>query len=257
MRIPLLSGLAAIAGLLLISPPVVAGLLLISPPAVAGDQLAGGSGIVTSGLCDREKPLVRRALEGPTQRADVDGDGRADRVTTVTDRNGTRRCRAFVVVDLRSRPTYSLPLHRTAVPARGVQAEVIGLPDLGDDPGAEIVVDTHARTDSQLSQMFTMTDHGLRRVLLGAFEDGTLVVEGGGVTYPRGAGCNRRGDLYLSMASLLDDGRYEVTRHVYRPRGDELRMPVVGTRVERIPGDRLSAVFPEFGPRHFEPCSAS
>ena len=111
----------------------------------AGDQTTRGPApFFTSGTCDREKPLVRRAFDRSTLRVDVDGDR----------------------------------------PARPRQR-----------PGAEIVVDTRVKTDSQLAQMFTLTRAGLERVMLPAFEDGTMVVEGGGVSFPRGAAWTPRGAL--------------------------------------------------------------
>lgn len=157
-----------------------------APVRLAAPPASDARDVSTSGTCPREQALVRRALERSTLRVDVEGDRRLDTVAVVTDLGGPRRCRAFVGVQVRGGAAYSAPLYRGAVPRRPFRAQIIGLPDLGEDRGAEIVVDTHARADEALAQMFTLTRDGLRRVHVPAFEDGTFVVEGGGVTYPRG-----------------------------------------------------------------------
>ena len=128
------------------------------------------------------------------------------------------------------------------------------MPDLGDDPGAEIVVDTHRLADAVLAQLFTLTRDGLRRVPLPAFEDGTFVVEGGGVSFPRGAGCTSTGALRLSIASR-DGDRYEVTRHTYGLHGDDLELSGPDMVYRRVPADRLGVRFSEFTDRHWAACA--
>lgn len=230
--------------------------LALTPTSASGQPGgAVGSRIHTSGRCAHEAQLVTDALRHSSTRADVDGDGRLDTVAVATDQDARRRCRAFVAVDLRRGPAYSTRLHRSAVPPRPMVAELAGLPDLGNDPGAEIVVDTHRQADAMVAQLFTLTADGLERIPLPAFEDGTFVVEGGGVTYPRGAGCTARGRLRLSMASL-DGDRYEVTRHTYRFRGDAMRLRGPAMVSRRVPADRLGHRFPEFVAPHWAACTA-
>jgi hypothetical protein len=201
--------------------------------------------------------LSRPLTERSTLRVDVDGDGRLDKVAVATDHDAGRRCRAFVGVRVKGGSTYSTHLYRGAVPPKGSRAQIVGLPDFGTT-GVEIVVDTKARTDSMLAQMFTLTDRGLRRVMLPAFEDGTFVVEGGGVTYPRGAGCTAGGRLRLSMATQSDDGkRYQVTRHSYAVRGDRIRLTDAVVRSATIRADRLVDRFPELARPHWRDCTGT
>jgi hypothetical protein len=220
-----------------------------------GDSAA--TTIVTGSTCPGEARLIKAALDDDWQRADVDGDGRLDRVAAATDQAAGPACRAFVGVRTADGTTYSTALDRTAVPPRRMAAEVIGLPDLGMDVRAEIVVDTHRLADSALSQLFTLTNTGLVRVHAPAFEDGTLVVAGGGVTYPRGAGCTSHGALVLSMA-LLDRGRYEVSRAVYPvvnpPNGGPLRLTSPRVTSAHVPANRLVDRFWEFASPHFARC---
>src|SRR5262245_4825063 len=87
----------------------------------------------TSGTCDREEALITRALDAGGVAADVDGDGAADRVATATDHKAAPTCRAFVGVRAADGAIYSTVLAAPAVPPRGMEAEVIGVPDLGMD----------------------------------------------------------------------------------------------------------------------------
>jgi hypothetical protein len=248
---------------------VVATLAALSVVAVLGSALALSplrthrgpsdpvvSAIHTSGHCEREAQLVTDALRNSPARVDVDGDGRLDEVAVATDSRAGRRCRAFVAVDVRFGATYSIALDASTAPPRGMDAEIAGLPDLGDDPGAEIVVDTKRLADATLAQLFTLTGHGLVRVHLPAFEDGSFVVEGGGVTFPRGAGCTRAGKLRLSMATL-DGAEYQVTRHTYGVKGDKLQLTGPAMLVRQVPAARLGSRFPEFVGPHWAACTGT
>ena len=237
---------------------LTAAVVLASGLALHGcgsDQVAA-PGFVTSGDCPREQAVVRRALERSTLRVDVDGDGRLDRVAVATDQSAGRRCRAYVAVRVQGGSTYSTHLFPGAVPPKLFRAGVAGLPDLGPDPGAEIVVDTASAADSLLAQMFTLTGDGFRRVHVPAFDDGTFIVEGAGVIYPQGAGCTRGGRLVLSGAKQTKDGtRYRVTRRTYQPRTERIRL--VDPAVERatVPVDQLVERYPEFTHPHWGACT--
>ena len=239
--------------------PLTGALLLLGTLTVPASASEGSAhDFVTSGDCTRERAVVRRALERSTLRVDVDGDGWLDKVAVVTDHEAGKRCRAFVGVRVKGGSTYSTHLYRGAVPPKSFRARIVGLPDLGDAPGGEIVVDTRARADSMLAQMFTLTARGLRRVMLPAFEDGTFVVEGGGVTYPRGAACTAAGGLHLSMAMQSADGkRYQVTRHSYDVRGERIRLANAVVKAVTIRADRLVERFPEFTRPHWLACTGT
>ncbi len=236
------------------APLLVVGLAL----AACGSTTVSTAGSVTSGDCAREETVVRRALERSRLQVDVDGDGRLDRVAVATDHDAGKRCRAFVGVRVRGGSTYSTHLHRDAVPVHPFKVRIVGLPDLGDDPGAQIVVDTRAAVDSVLAQMFTFTGDDLRWVHVPVFEDGTFIVEGGGVTYPHGAACAADGRMVLSEAELSQDGkRYRVTRRSYAFQGDTTRFDDEVTRSATVRADRLVERFPEFTHPHWAACTGT
>lgn len=226
----------------------------VTVPVTAGPATAVDTAIAVA--CPRQHELARQALERSQLRVDVDGDGRLDRVATTTDAAADRSCRAFVAVHVRGGRTYSAALAPSAVPVPGFRATVVGLPDLGNDPGAEIVVDTHAMADSALSQLFTLTRTALVRVDVPGRADGNVVVEGGGVTYPRGAGCTASGRLVVSRASARDQGtRFRVVRHTYPVRGDRLRFLPPTTVRTTVAAAGLDERFPELVGPHFRACT--
>jgi hypothetical protein len=209
----------------------------------------------TGSDCPREALLVTTALEkAPLRQADVDGDGSPDAAVAVSDAQALPACRAFVGV-LTASGIYSTALGTPTTVPEEMSPEIVALPDLGADGDAEIVVDTHARVDGQLAQLFTFTDDGLAWVPSPAFEDGTFLVEGGGVTEPRGADCTARGELVLTMGLVVDRGQVEVTRYVYPASGDPLQLGVPAVDSRTVPADALFEQFPELGQQHFDACS--
>jgi len=233
--------------------------LLAGGPALTacGSTETTTAAFYSSGDCAAERSLVRRALDRSTLRVDVDGDGRLDEVAVATDHDAGKRCRAFVGVRVEDGSTYSTHLHPGAVPPiEGLRARVVGLPDLGDAPGAQIVVDTRAAVDSVLAQMFTLTADGLRRVHVPVFEDGTFIVGGGGVVYPYAAACTRDGRMVLSTAEQSEDGeRFRVTRRTYEVSGPRLRFSDPEVEGATVPVDELAGRFPEFAGAHWRACT--
>jgi hypothetical protein len=230
------------------------------PEVEQGSEQVGAPapGVVTSGQCEREETLVRRALDRSSIRADVDGDGRLDEVAVASDPGADEPCRGFVGVRIQGGPTYSTHLFARAVPFEGLPARIDGLPDLGDEPGAQIVVDTRAAVDAVLGQMFTLTGGRLQPVEVPGSEGGTFIVEGGGVIYPHGAGCTTDGRLVLTEAAQTRDGKnYRVTRRTYEVHGDGRRFGDAEVEREAVPVDELVNRFPEFARPHWEDCAAT
>jgi hypothetical protein len=221
-----------------------------------GDPVSAGvPPVVTSGQCEREEALVRRALDRSRLSVDVDGDGRLDRVAVASDPEADEPCRGFVAVRIQGGATYSTHLFARAVPVEGLPAKVNGLPDLGDAPGAQIVVDTRAAVDAVLGQLFTLAGGRLQPVEVPGSEDGTFIVEGGGVIYPHGASCTADGRMVLSEAAQTRDGeRYRVTRRTYEVTGDRLRFGDPEVETATVPVDELIDRFPEFAHPHWEAC---
>jgi len=234
---------------------VIGGLTYLSLRPNEDTPPASSPTVVTGSSCDREAELVAAALSVSWVPADVDGDGVPDRVATAVDGEAAPNCRAFVGVRTGSGTTYSTALEAPAVPPPGVNADVIGVPDLGADGRADVVVDTHLMADGALAQLFTLTDGGLQRVPAPAFEDGNFVVQGGGVTSPQAAGCTTDGSLVISMATL--DARaegYDVTRQTYPVRGMPLEFGSPRVTTGKASATGLAARFPEFGDNNFAPC---
>jgi hypothetical protein len=212
---------------------------------------------VTSGDCPAEQEVALRALARSGLRVDVDGDGRLDKVAVASRPQADPPCRAIVAVRVRGGSTYSTHLFQKAVPMEGLPARVIGLLDLGDVPGAQIVVDTRAAVDAVLAQMLTLADGRLHVVEMPDSDDGTFIVGGGGVIYPHAAACTADGRMVLSRAAQTPDGeRYRVVRRTYAAQGTPLQLVDPETKRRAVPVDELVTAFPEFGPRHWTECAA-
>jgi hypothetical protein len=213
-------------------------------------------GFLGSAGCPHGQALVRRALERSQLRVDVTGDGRPDTVAAASAPGAAKPCRGFVGLHVTGDGTYSEHLIPVAVPVRGLRARVVGVPHLGRRPGAEIVVDTGAAADAVLAQMFTFSGGRLRALHVPDQSDGSFILEGGGLIYPRGAGCTSDGRLLLSQAVQTKDGkRFRVTRRTYElGRGQRFTSPVVQRAT--VPLDRLGARFPEFVGPHWAACTS-
>ena len=213
---------------------------------------------VTSDDCPREQALVGRALDRSRLRVDVSGDGRLDKVAVASDAGAAKPCRGFVGVRVRGGSTYSTHLIPNAVPIKGLRARIVGLPQLGNRPGAQIVVDTRAAVDSVLAQMFALADGALRPVRVPEFKDGTFIVEGGGVVYPHGAGCTTDRRMVLSQASQTKDGkRFHVSRRTYEVRGKRVRFSKPEVERTTVPVNQLVNRFPEFTGPHWKACTGT
>lgn len=210
----------------------------------------------TSGDCPREQTVVRRALHRSHLRVDVNGDGRLDKVAVASEPGAPKPCRAFVGVRVRGGSTYSTHLIPGAAPIKGLRAQIVGVPTLQHQRGAQIVVDTKAAVDSVLAQMFTLAGGRLRPVHVPGSEDGTFIVEGGGVIYPHGAGCTAEGRVMLSQAAQTTDGkRFRVTRRTYDIRGERARFATPVVKRETVGVNQLVERFPEFTAPHWKACT--
>jgi hypothetical protein len=246
-RTPILAAAAAAT--------VMAGLATVGPRPDNDTHPANPPTVVTGSPCEREEELVRAALEVGGASADVDGDGVLDRVVTAVDGEAGAKCRAFVAVRTATGTTYSTALTAPAVPPPGVNADVIGLPDLGADGTADIVVDTHVMADGALAQLFTLADEGLERVPAPAFEDGNFIVAGGGVNSPQATGCTADGSLIVSMATSESNGQdFTITRQTYPVLGAPLEFGSPDVSTGQAPATELTIRFPEFSTDNFAPC---
>jgi hypothetical protein len=207
--------------------------------------------------CPNQQAVVAAALHHSHLRVDVTGDGRLDTVAAASDPGAAKPCRGFVAVRGFGGDVYAAHLIPDAVPTDGIGARVVGVPRLGGRSGAEIVVDTGAAVDAVLAQLFTFTGGRLRAVQVPGQQDGSFIVVGSGVVFPRGAGCTSDGRLIVSQAAQTADGQwFHVTRRTYplRPGGLGFAEPRV-TRAT-VPVNQLGVRFPEFVGPHWRACSS-
>ncbi len=239
---------------------VVAGLVTTAGCAqpVAQSGVRSSVQSVTVAGCPHAQAVVRRALKSSHIRVDVTGDGRRDVVAAASDPSAAKPCRGFVAVRVKGGGVQARHLVPAAVPIKGIHARVVGLPHLGSRPGADIVVDTGGAVDAELAQLFTVSAGRLRAVRVPDQPDGSFLVEGGGVVYPRGAGCTASGRLVLSQAVQSRDGkRFEVTRRTYRLRSGGVGFTAPQRTTAAVPAADLGARFPEFVGPHWNACSGA
>jgi hypothetical protein len=207
--------------------------------------------------CPHQQAVVAGALHRSHLQVDVTGDGKPDTVAAASDPAAVKPCRGFVAVRVFGAGVYAAHLIPDAVPIRGIRARVVGVPRLGGQAGAYIVVDTGAAVDAVLAQLFTFSGGRLRAVHVPDQQDGSFIVVGGGLRFPRGAGCTRDGRLILSQASQTADGPwFRVIRRTYslEPGGLGFTRPEVTRATVR--SSQLGVRFPEFVGPHWRACSS-
>ena len=234
------------------------GLVCLVAMAGCGTTVPPRAQVAGSPECPREQAVVRRALARSQVRVDVTGDGNPDTVAAASDPGAGKPCRGFVGVRVNGGGTYSMHLIPAAVPIKGIRARVVGVPHLGHRAGVDIVVDTGGAADAMLAQLFTFSGGRLHAVHVPDQPDGSFIVEGGGVIYPRGAGCTADGRLLLSQAAQTTDGkRFRVTRRTYELRRGGLRFASPTVEQATVPVNRLGARFPEFVGPHWTACTST
>jgi hypothetical protein len=206
--------------------------------------------------CPHQQAVVAGALHRSHLQVDVSGDGKPDTLAAASDPGAAKPCRAFVAVRMFGGGVYAAHLIPDAVPIRGIRARVVGVPRLGGRAAADIVVDTGAAVDAVLAQLFTFTGERLRAVHVPGQQDGSFIVVGGGVVFPRGAGCTRDGRLIVSHAAQTADRQsFRVTRRIYPLQPDGLGFTEPEVTRATVPVNRLGVRFPEFVGPHWRACS--
>ncbi|MDQ1602979.1 MAG: hypothetical protein QOE01_824 [Actinomycetota bacterium] len=210
--------------------------------------------VVASGQCPNGVGVALTAVEGAAGRADIDGDGVPDTVALGRDSSAAPQCSWFVVVQTAGDTVYSAPFDRSALPPHGFPPRIVAFPMLGHDAGAEVVVDTRAGADATVAQLFTFAGGKLVHVADPTSRDGNLILDGGGVNYPRATGCTADGLLTEISAASTGRATFAVTESRLVLSGERLRE--VRHHVTRhVPGKQLVARFPALRGYDFGPCT--
>ena len=113
--------------------------------------------------CDGE--LAGYRVKGKALKGDVDGDGRADRVTLRVDRRRPRACRRVVVVETASK-TIAAPVR--PLPWPGTAPRLLLLAEIDGRAGVEPVVTLSPANVYRPGAVFAARDGGLVRLRLAA-----------------------------------------------------------------------------------------
>jgi hypothetical protein len=233
--------------------PLVATVLVAAGCGAESDPTAQ---VADRPQCPHQQAVVAGALHRSHLQVDVSGDGKPDTVAAASDPGAAKPCRGFVAVRTFGGGVHAAHLIPNAVPIRSIRARIIGVPRLGDRAGADIVVDTGAAADAVLAQLFTFTGGRLRAVHVPGQPNGSFIVVGGGVVFPRGAGCTRDGRLIVSHAAqTADHHSFRVTRRTYPLRPDGLGFTQPDVTRATVPMNQLGVRFPEFVGPHWRACS--
>jgi hypothetical protein len=178
-------------------------------------------------------------VKGKTLHGDVDGDGKADRVTLRVDRSRPRACRHVVVVRGRVAPVRPLPWPGTA-------PRLLQLAELDGRPGFEPVVTLSPAAVYRPGAVFAARGRKLVRLRLGRGSLFPLQDE-----FPTETDCTGdTGEIVVVTSEVAEDDSYwDVTRSRYRARG---------TRFRRVYRERFwSPVGTELTGKSFRSCSSS
>jgi hypothetical protein len=164
---------------------------------------------------------------------DVDGDGKADRVTIRKDRERPVRCRHVLVVEGGS--TQVAPVQ--PVPWDGALADprLVLLAEIDGQPGLEPVVELTPAAVYRPGSVFTMREGTLLQMQFDAeakLPDDLFPFDD---EFPAGTDCaGEPGMIVVTFGGLAqrgaDDSHYDITRSFYR---------AAGTRFERLRRERF------------------
>jgi hypothetical protein len=161
--------------------------------------------------CDGD--LAGYHVKGKALHGDVDGDGRADRVTLRVDRRRPRACRHIVVARKLAAPVRPLPWPGTA-PRLLLLAEIDGR------PGVEPVVSMSPANVYRPAAVLAARNARLVRLRLGRGNLFPLDDE-----FPTSTDCTGdSGEIEVVTSQVAaDDSYWDVTRSRYRVRGRRFR----------------------------------
>jgi hypothetical protein len=170
------------------------------------------------------------ALEG-----DVDGDGRADRVTLRVDRKRPRACRHLLVVETGRGATVAAAVK--PLPWFGTDPRLLLLAEIDGRRGVEPVVDLSPPAVYRPGAVFAIREGRPARLRLAGTRPADLFPLDD--EFPAGVDCaGEPGTIVVTTGEVADpDSRWDIERSVYR---------AARARFERVSGERFRiAVGPE------------
>ena len=190
--------------------------------------------------CDGE--LAGYRVKGKVLQGDVDGDGRADRVTLRVDRRRPRACRRVVVAETRSRTVSAVV---RPLPWPGTAPRLLLLAQIDGRDGVEPVVTLSPANVYRPGAVFAARGDRLVRLRLKGGNLFPLADE-----FPAGVDCTGEAGRIEVITSQIaeDDSFWDVTRSIHRARG---------RRFERLSTERFRApVGSKVTGRPFRSCQA-
>jgi len=154
-----------------------------------------------------------------TIRADLDGNGRLERVRVVMIKGAPSQCRWFVVVSSGTSAT-STPLPRILVSLG--RPQLFGVVRLGPDRRREIVVRSNVDANTGAFAVYAFERGAATRVRVAVRGSHDLLYAGSGGALIA-VGCLDRGGRHVVASDAVSNGvRVRVDRHMFKLAGDRL-----------------------------------
>jgi hypothetical protein len=196
--------------------------------------------------------VSRHRTKGRALLGDVDGDGRADRVTLRVDRTRPASCRHIVVVELRGGNAIA-PVRPLSWP--GTDPELLLLAEIDGRPGLEPVITLSPFNVYRPGAVFAARGGALSRMRLAGVDPADLFPLDD--EFPAGVDCaGEPGTIVVTHGNLArgTDRFWEIRRTVYRASGSRFR-PVGARRFRVEVGPDAAKRWPELAGRPFRSCA--
>lgn len=227
-------------------------------PAEDSERPVAQPGRSADSACPNASEVVgsRKAEQGTTRRADVDGDGRDDDVRLSLDFEAPVGCQAFLEVETATK-TLVEPVWMMGSSGGLPQPSLYSFSNLDRRGGYEIVVNEASGASTQFVAAYGFEDGELKPIRVPDTTNG-LFAFGGSVGHIEAVDCTSEGEIVISSAlpaagrSAMEEGLYQVRRTIYSWRGELKRQE---TELHRVAIEELEQ-FPEFRLGPFGSCAA-
>jgi hypothetical protein len=226
-----------------------------SPAATPAATTTTPSSPTCEGVEHAESDLLGTyRTKGKELAGDLDGDGKAERVTLRADETRPARCRYLVVVEFPTGRAIAAPVKPLEWP--GTDPKLLLLAEIDGRAGVEPVIALSPAAVYRPGAVFTLRDETLLRMRLQGVEPGELFPFYD--EFPAGVDCaGERGTIVVTFGDLAEKGRddrhWDITRSVYRAAGGLFEL--VGEQEFRIEvGPEAQQRWPEIGGDPFPTC---